>query len=100
MCCQDQLGGNTEFADLRHADDTLDERTRRNAEGLLAWHDALHSRVLLGAEAYTVEQACELAPVTWPLVDTHSGYGRKVLFVGAHTRQIGAAQDTHRAEEL
>jgi len=49
-------GGNTEFADLRHAYDTLDERTRRDAEGLQAEHYALHTRLLLGDEAYTDEQ--------------------------------------------
>jgi alpha-ketoglutarate-dependent 2,4-dichlorophenoxyacetate dioxygenase len=81
-------GGNTEFADLRRAYDTLDERTRRDAEGLQAEHYALHTRLLLGDEAYTDEQKKALAPVIWPLVDTHAGSGRKLLFVGAHARQI------------
>lgn len=27
-------------------------------------------------------------PVVWPVVDTHPGSGRKLLFVGAHARQI------------
>lgn len=81
-------GGNTEFADLRHAYDTLDERTRQDAEGLQAEHYALHTRLLLGDEAYTDEQKKALAPVVWPLVDTHPGSGRKLLFVGAHARQI------------
>ena len=81
-------GGNTEFADLRHAYDTLDERTRQDAEGLQAEHYALHTRLLLGDEAYTDEQKKALAPVVWPVVDTHPGSGRKLLFVGAHARQI------------
>lgn len=81
-------GGNTEFADLRHAYDTLDERTRQDAEGLQAEHYALHTRLLLGDEAYTDEQKKELTPVVWPVVDTHPGSGRKLLFVGAHARQI------------
>jgi alpha-ketoglutarate-dependent 2,4-dichlorophenoxyacetate dioxygenase len=81
-------GGNTEFADLRHAYDTLDERTRHDVEGLQAEHYALHTRLLLGDEAYTDEQKKELAPVVWPLVETHAGSGRKLLFVGAHARQI------------
>lgn len=81
-------GGNTEFADLRHAYDTLDERTRQDAEALQAEHYALHTRLLLGDEAYTDEQKKALAPVVWPLVDTHPGSGRKLLFVGAHARQI------------
>lgn len=81
-------GGNTEFADLRHAYDTLDEHTRRDAADLQAEHYALHTRLLLGDEAYTDEQKKELAPVVWPLVDTHPGSGRQLLFVGAHARQI------------
>ena len=81
-------GGNTEFADLRHAYDTLDERTRQDAEALQAEHYALHTRLLLGDEAYTDEQKKALAPVVWPVVDTHPGSGRKLLFVGAHARQI------------
>jgi len=81
-------GGDTEFADLRHAYDTLDERTRRQIQDLKAEHYALHTRLLLGDEAYTDEQTKEIAPAVWPLVDTHPGSGRKVLFVGVHARQI------------
>jgi len=81
-------GGDTEFADLRHAYDTLDERTRRQIQDLKAEHYALHTRLLLGDEAYTDEQKKAIAPAVWPLVDTHPGSGRKVLFVGVHARQI------------
>lgn len=81
-------GGNTEFADLRHAWDTLDERTRRDIQDLKAEHYALHTRLLLGDDAYTDEQKKEIPPAVWPLVDTHPGSGRKVLFVGVHARQI------------
>jgi alpha-ketoglutarate-dependent 2,4-dichlorophenoxyacetate dioxygenase len=81
-------GGNTEFADLRAAWDTLDARTQREIEGLEAEHYALHTRLLLGDEAYTDEQRKAIAPAVWPLVTTHPGSGRKVLFVGVHARQI------------
>jgi alpha-ketoglutarate-dependent 2,4-dichlorophenoxyacetate dioxygenase len=81
-------GGNTEFADLRHAYDTLDERTRADIQGLEAEHYALHTRLLLGDEAYTDDQKQEIPPATWPLADTHPGSGRKVLFVGVHARRI------------
>jgi alpha-ketoglutarate-dependent 2,4-dichlorophenoxyacetate dioxygenase len=81
-------GGDTEFADLRHAYDTLDERTRARVEDLEAEHYALHTRLLLGDEAYTDAQKKEIAPAVWPLVDTHPGSGRKVLFVGVSRRQI------------
>jgi alpha-ketoglutarate-dependent 2,4-dichlorophenoxyacetate dioxygenase len=81
-------GGNTEFADLRAAYDTLDDRTRREVDALSAEHYALHTRLLLGDEAYTDEQKKEMPPVVWPLVHSHAGSGRKVLFVGAHARAI------------
>lgn len=81
-------GGETEFADLRAAWDTLDARTRSQVEGLMAEHWALHTRILLGDDAYTDEQKQEMPPVVWPVVDVHPGSGRKVLFVGVHARSI------------
>lgn len=81
-------GGNTEFADLRAAYDALDERTRAEVAQLQAEHYALHTRLLLGDDAYTDAQKNEIAPAVWPLVDTHRGSGRKVLFVGVHARHI------------
>lgn len=81
-------GGNTEFADLRHAYDTLDERTKAEITDLEAEHFALHTRILLGDDAYTDDQKKEIPPARWPVADTHPGSGRKVLFVGVHARQI------------
>ena len=81
-------GGNTEFADLRAAWDTLDARSQRDVEGLMAEHYALHTRLLLGDEAYTDAQKQAIAPAVWPLVDVHPGSKRKLLFVGVHARQI------------
>ena len=81
-------GGDTEFADLRAAYDALPERTKREIDGLEAEHYSLHTRLLLGDDAYTDEQKKQIPPAVWPLADTHPGSGRKVLFVGAHARQI------------
>ena len=81
-------GGNTEFADLRAAWDALDARSQHDVEGLMAEHYALHTRLLLGDEAYTDDQKEAIAPAAWPLVDVHPGSKRKVLFVGVHARQI------------
>jgi alpha-ketoglutarate-dependent 2,4-dichlorophenoxyacetate dioxygenase len=81
-------GGNTEFADLRAAWDSLEPRLQREVEGLSAEHYALHTRLLLGDEAYTDAQKKEIPPAIWPLVDTHPGSKRKLLFVGVHARQI------------
>lgn len=81
-------GGETEFADLRAAHDALDARMRDTIAGLSAEHYALHTRLLLGDEAYTDAQKKEIPPAIWPLIDTHPGSGRQVLFVGVHARQI------------
>jgi alpha-ketoglutarate-dependent 2,4-dichlorophenoxyacetate dioxygenase len=82
-------GGDTEFADLRAAYDTLDDpRTLATIAHLKAEHHSLHTRLLLGDDAYTDEQKKLIAPVVWPIVDTHPGSGRKVLFVGVHACQI------------
>ncbi|MDR6860601.1 TauD/TfdA family dioxygenase [Variovorax guangxiensis] len=81
-------GGNTEFADLRAAYDALPDRTKAEVEELRAEHYALHTRILLGDEAYTDEQKKTIPPVAWPLVQTHPGSGRKLLFVGVHARQV------------
>lgn len=81
-------GGETEFADLRAAYDALDPRTLSMIADLRAKHFALHTRILLGDDAYTDEQKKLIPPAVWPLVDTHPGSGRKVLFVGVHACQI------------
>jgi alpha-ketoglutarate-dependent 2,4-dichlorophenoxyacetate dioxygenase len=81
-------GGTTEFADLRAAWDALPERTKREVEGLSAEHYALHTRILLGDEAYTDDQKKAIPPAVWPLAQTHPGSGRKLLFVGVHAREI------------
>lgn len=81
-------GGATEFADLRAAWDSLPDRTRQEVEGLTAEHYALHTRLLLGDEAYTDDQKKAIPPAVWPIVQTHPGSGRRLLFVGVHARQI------------
>jgi alpha-ketoglutarate-dependent 2,4-dichlorophenoxyacetate dioxygenase len=81
-------GGDTEFADLRAAFDALDPRTLSMVADLRAEHYALHTRILLGDDAYTDEQKKLIPAAVWPIVDTHPGSGRKVLFVGVHACQI------------
>ena len=81
-------GGNTEFADLRAAYDRLPERLRAEVETLSAQHFALHTRQLLGAEAFTDNQKTAIPPADWPLVQTHAGSGRKLLFVGVHATHV------------
>jgi alpha-ketoglutarate-dependent 2,4-dichlorophenoxyacetate dioxygenase len=81
-------GGETEYADLRAAYDALPDDVKQEIAGLQAEHYALHSRLMLGDTSYTEEQKKAIAPATWPLVRTHPGSKRKLLFVGIHTTHI------------
>ena len=81
-------GGETEFADLRAAYDALPADTKQQIDGLRAQHYALHSRMNLGDTEWTEEQKRAIPPVDWPLVRTHPGSGRKVLFVGVHATHV------------
>ena len=80
-------GGQTEYADLRAAWDALPADLRAEIEGLHGVHAALHSRTWLGDKPSEAELA-KMPPVQWPLVRTHPGSGRKVLWVGVHATHI------------
>lgn len=81
-------GGETEFADLRAAYDGLPDDLKDEIADLKAEHFVFHSRFMLGDTNYRPEVLEALPPVQWPLVRTHPGSGRRLLFVGAHARQI------------
>jgi alpha-ketoglutarate-dependent 2,4-dichlorophenoxyacetate dioxygenase len=81
-------GGETEFADLRAAYDALPEDLRKDIAGLEAEHHALHSRLMMGDTGYTEEQMKAIPPAVWPLVRTHPGSKRQLLWVGIHARHI------------
>ena len=81
-------GGDTEFCDLRAAYDGLDERTKSDIQNLEAEHYALHSRIMLGDDAYSEESKSVFPPVTWPIVRTHAGSKRKLLYIGVHARSV------------
>jgi alpha-ketoglutarate-dependent 2,4-dichlorophenoxyacetate dioxygenase len=83
-----RFGGETEFADLRMAYDALPEWRRKQVEGLHAMHYALHSRFMLGDTNYTEEQRQAIPPASWPIVQTDSRSGRKILFVGVHACEV------------
>jgi alpha-ketoglutarate-dependent 2,4-dichlorophenoxyacetate dioxygenase len=83
-----ERGGETEFADLRAAYDGLPEDLKREIAGLEAEHYALHSRIMLGDSAYTEEQKRAIPPAVWPLVRTHAGSKRKLLWVGIHATHV------------
>jgi alpha-ketoglutarate-dependent 2,4-dichlorophenoxyacetate dioxygenase len=81
-------GGDTEFCDLRAAYDALDPQMKAELEGLSSEHYAFHTRLWLGDTSYTEAQLKSMPPVRWPLVRTHPGSKRKLLWVGAHATRI------------
>ena len=80
-------GGQTEYADLRAAYDALPEDLKAEIAPLHTVHAALHSRIWLGDKPSAAEIA-KMPPVQWPLVRTHAGSKRKVLWVGVHATHI------------
>jgi alpha-ketoglutarate-dependent 2,4-dichlorophenoxyacetate dioxygenase len=81
-------GGETEYCDLRAAYDELDPRLKSIVEGLEAEHYSLHSRIMLGDDEYSEAARSVFPPVSWPIVRTHPGSLRKLLYIGAHARSV------------
>ncbi len=81
-------GGQTEWADMRAAYDALSDDMKALVEGRTAHHSTFHSRMMLGDDKYTPEQLNRFPPAEWPLVRTHPGSGRKLLFVGVHCDRV------------
>jgi taurine dioxygenase len=97
-------GGDTLFADMHLAWDTLPEHLRKAIEGLNAVH-SYTSRYSHGRNAdnwrptLSAEQLAQVAVVSHPIVRTHPENGRKALFVseGFTTHIVGLPEDESRA---
>jgi alpha-ketoglutarate-dependent 2,4-dichlorophenoxyacetate dioxygenase len=81
-------GGNTEFADMRAAYDSLDDATKAEVEGLVCEHSLIYSRGLLGFTELSDEERAMFRPVRQSLVRTHPVTGRKSLFLSSHAGTI------------
>ena len=90
-------GGNTEFADMRAAYDSLDARTKAEVEDLICEHSLIYSRGQLGFEEYRPDELTRMKPVRHRLVRIHPVTGRKSLFLSAH---IGAIVGWPRPEAM
>lgn len=80
-------GGRTEYADLRAAYDALDDDTKALIADRTATFYSHFTRQWLGID----DQAAELTaypPVRWPLVRTHPGSGRKILWCDSKVCEI------------
>src|SRR5215212_6808475 len=81
-------GGNTEFADMRAAYDTLDDATRATIQDLVCEHSLIYSRGSMGFTELTEEERAMMKPVRQRLVRTHPVTGRKSLYLSSHSGTI------------
>ena len=82
-----ETGGDTEFADMRAAYVALPDDLKEIVSDLVGEHHPLYSRMLLG-NSYSDEQLDGIPPAHWPLVRTHPGSGRAILFAPIHIHRI------------
>jgi alpha-ketoglutarate-dependent 2,4-dichlorophenoxyacetate dioxygenase len=80
--------GNTEFADMRAAYDSLDERTKREVRDLICSHSQIFSRGILGFTDFTEDEREKWAPVRQRLVRKHPTTGRLSLYLSSHAGGI------------
>jgi len=97
-------GGDTLFANMHVAWDSLPAELQRKVEGLTAEHTYLARYAELQKRSpwrpnLTAEQIAQVRPVIQPVVRTHPETGRKALFVSEHftTRIVGLPEDESRA---
>jgi alpha-ketoglutarate-dependent 2,4-dichlorophenoxyacetate dioxygenase len=81
-------GGNTEFADMRNAYDTLDAKTRALVDDLICEHSLIYSRGSMGFSELTDDEKAMMKPVRQRLVRTHPVTGRKSLYLSSHAGTI------------
>jgi taurine dioxygenase len=96
-------GGDTLFANMHLAWDTLPAALRRAVQGLRAEHFYLAKYEELRQRSpwrpkLSEAQIAEVAPVEHPVVRTHPETGRQALFVSEHftTRLVGLPEDESR----
>jgi alpha-ketoglutarate-dependent 2,4-dichlorophenoxyacetate dioxygenase len=81
-------GGNTEFADMRNAYDTLGDKMRAEIEDLVCEHSLMYSRGSMGFAGLSDEERAFMKPVRQRLVRTHPVTGRKSLYLSSHAGNI------------
>jgi len=84
-----KAGGETEFADMYAAYESLSTAMKARIEGRRAFHNLDFSRTRRhGEDLLTAEQKAEVPPVAHPIVRTHPETKRKAIFLGDHAEWI------------
>ena len=81
-------GGNTEFADMRAAWDTLPLKMQQECEGLVCEHSQIYSRGKLGFTDFTDEERQKWQPVFQRLVRKHPSSQRRSVYLSSHIGTI------------
>ena len=89
--------GNTEFADMRAAYDSLDEKTKAEVRDMICSHSQIFSRGILGFTDFTDDERMKWAPVRQRLVRRHPRTGRLSLYLSSHAGASRAGRCPRRA---
>ena len=93
-------GGETEFADMRAAWDTLSAEKQVEISDLVAQHSLAYSRATMGYDAgekFMDVEKSEVPPVPQPLIRVSPVTGRKSVYVGSHAAYVdGMDRDAGR----
>lgn len=81
-------GGDTQFANMTRAYDTLPEETKRRIAGLKVVQSLEFMRRYTGSAPPTEDDMASAPPVVHPLVRTHPETGRKSLYIGMYSSHI------------
>ncbi len=80
--------GETEFADMRDAYDTLPEAMKQAIDGLIVQHDVFWSRAQIGFTEFPPGEREQYPPSPQRLVRVHQGSKRKTLYLSAHASHV------------
>ena len=81
-------GGNTEFAHMPSAYDSLDDEIKEELDGLICEHSQIFSRQQVGFTDFTDEEIDRFKPVRQTLIRKHPATGRKSLYLSSHAGRI------------
>jgi len=94
------IGGETEWADMRAAYDVLDDHMKAWLDDKVAVHSYEFSHKPYGGmEVLSRDELSHLPPVEHPVIRTHPATGRKNLFVGRHASHI-LSEDLDHSRKL
>jgi alpha-ketoglutarate-dependent 2,4-dichlorophenoxyacetate dioxygenase len=80
--------GETEFADMRAAYDTLPDSTKQAVDDLVIEHDVFWSRGQIGFTEFPPGEREQYPPSPQRLVRLHPGSHRKTLYLSAHASHV------------